>query len=246
MTNHYQATETETKEVMDLLPEEIADLLSEQALAELQEAKKVPFTPVEDAAKLDALINSIQKKLLALLSLDIDLELKRNLEGFAELENESGETNPIALLHHVTPPLETIIAIEAKVSAAISRYQKSLVECLKMKRMLSGQMFGTRLAHSAQVSRMKRVRQITVTGHDLLNELTAGGTNPRLEMEPVLTSNVIEIFPKATSESPTFEPIKDTLPFEAALSPKQPEQSKPPAKKIQKPEEGLYCSSYED
>ena len=237
MTDQLQATETSTQEVMSLLPEEIADLLSEQALAELEEAKKVPFTPVEDAEKLDLLINSIQKKLIALLSIDVGSELKKDLEGFAKVEDEDGETRDVALINQVNPPLDAILAIEAKISAAISRYQKSLLDCMKIKRLLSGQMFGTRLAHSAQVSRMKRVRQITVTGKDLLNEFTNSQVNPKLEMEPA--KQVIELFPKQSYEvvETTFEPLPDILPYQ--------DSAKPTKTKVEDKDD-IYCSTYED
>lgn len=245
MTNQIQATETETQEVMDLLPEEIQDLLASQAMAELEEAKKVPFTPVADAAKLDAIIESVQKKLMRLLTIDVHEELKKDLSGFAQIESEDGETRPVALIDQVNPPLDAIIAIENKISAAIARYQKTLADCMKIKRLLSGQMFGTRLAHSAQVSRMKRVRQITVTGNDLLKEFATGNVNPKIEMEPIKAPEIIELFPTTTASEPTFEPITDSLPYESSLAAQTVEKPKVEKNKP-KEDDDIYCSSYED
>lgn len=243
MSNQIQATETETKEVLALVSEEIQDLLAEQAMAELEEAKKVPFTPVQDAEKLDQIISSVQEKLMKLLTLDVSQELKADLEGFAQLEGEDGETKPIALINKVNPPLDAVISIEAKVSAAISRYQKTLAECLKLKRLLSGQMFGTRMAHTAQVARMKRVRQITVTGNDLLKEFSQGAQiNPKIEMETASKpTQVIDMFPtQAMNDVPTFEPLPDTLPFE------QPIQKSSDTKPKKDETDEVYCSTYED
>lgn len=251
MTNQFQATETETKEVLALVTEEIQDLLSELALGELSEAQKVPFTPVQDAEKLDQVIAEVQRKLVALLTLDVSQGLKEDLEGFAKLEGEDGETKDIALINKVNPPLDAIISIEAKISTAIARYQKTLLDCLKMKRLLSGQMFGTRMAHTAQVSRMKRVRQITVTGNDLLKEFANGAqVNPKLEMEPIQQAKVIDLFPTETKNGePTFEPLSDPLPFENVAQKVFPKneinkvQEKPKSKA---PEDERYCSTYED
>lgn len=237
------ATETQTQEVMSMLPEELADLLSEKALEELHEANKVPFTPVQDAAKLDQTIANIQKKLNYLISVDVEQALKKDLEGFAKLEDETGKTRDVALINQVSPSFEVIMALEGQISNAVARYQKLLLDSLKAKRLLSGQMFGTRLAHTAQVSRMKRVRQITVTGNDLLKEFAPGSqVNPKIEMEPV--QKVVELFPKEEPIEVNFEPLPDTLPFQVGEPSVYKVVEKEETKS--KDEDDIYCSSYED
>lgn len=256
MTNKIEATETTTHEVVDLLPEEVQDFLAEQALKELKEAILVPFTPVEDAKKLDRVIEATERKLKMLLELDVAQIMKQDLEGFAQLQKDDDTTEDIALINRVHPPLQEILQAENAISASISRYQKILSDCLKQRRLLSGQMFGTRMAHSAQVSRMKRVRQIQVTGNDLLKELGTGVNqeiNPKQELQRIehqesKSKNIVELF----SEEPIdamFEPLTDTLPFEQVAKKVYPENKqdkiqKEPTKKDNGDER--YCSSYED
>lgn len=236
---HLTATQTETREIVatTLLPEEIQDILAEQALEELNEAKKVKFTPVEDAAKLDQLIAHTQSKLNMLLELDVADLLKSDLQSFANLERGDGSTEKIALINQMQVTLHDRIKIEDKIASSVKRYQSILVEAMKAKRLLSGQMFGTRLSHSAQVSRMKRVRQITLTGTDMMKEFTNTAITPKQEMEVIEKpkQNVIELFP--ATEPQTFDPLPDLQPFEQAIEPEQ---------KAEKEVVDSYCSSYED
>lgn len=252
----FQATETHTKEVEDLLPEEIQDMLSERALAEIKAANEVAFNPVEDARKLDELIELTQGKINKLMRLDIAEEMRTNLEGIAQLETEDGEMKPITLLNSTNPSLQEIMKMEDRVSAMINRYQKVLTDAMKQKRLLSGQMYGSRFSHSSQVSRMKRVRQITVTGNDLMKKLeaaaqplTAGTEVERIEQTVEPPKNVFELFPAngthtAIDVTPNFDPRPDMLPLEASIeTTTRPIEQKPP----QQPKQtDLYCSSYED
>lgn len=247
MAQNYNLTEVQTKEVATFLPEEMQDLLAESALMELREANKVPFTPVEDAEALDRLIFATRKKLNYLLSIDVTAQLREDLEKFAEVETEEGKSKRVALINSVNPALQDIIKIERLIAGAIKSYQSILTEALKNKRLLSGQMFGSRLAHSSQVSRMKRVRQISVTGNDLLKEFEEKKISPSDEMQPLFqpppapSQNVIELFPSDVKkeEVPSFEPYVDIPAFKA---PAEAQVAKPdPVKELKSK---LYCSSY--
>lgn len=239
-----EATETQIKEVESLLPAEIQDYLAEQAFKELKEAAEVPFTPVEDSAKLQYLINATEKKIRMLMSIDVQAQIEKDLQQLVTLQTEDGETKPVTLLERTTPTLGEILKLEERIASAISKYQKVLTEALHKRRLLSGQMFGTRMAHSSQISRVKRIRQVSLTGVDLMKQLQQGNTALTANQEvPLITNgNVIDITPEETT--PNFEPRKDPLPFETIIE-AQIVEPKKQAPKVVSPE-SLLCGNYDE
>lgn len=238
------AKETITQDAQSLLPEEIQDLLAEQALAEINEAKKVPFNPLTDAEMLDELIAVTQKKIRYLSTIDVREEFEAARNTTANVKGDDGQTREISLVMNPEPVgIDTILKTEDKVAQALKRYQSMLTDCLKQKRLLSGQMYGTRMAHTSQVSRMKRVRSISLSGNDLMKQLSAGKTNlsPETDMQriPERTekSNVIDLFPAgADIFDASFEPFPDVLPLEVVAVKPMPETV----------DENGLCSSWED
>ena len=274
MTDQFIAQETTTHEAISLLPEEIQDLLAEQALSELNKAKAVPFNPVGDAEKLDLIIEHTQAKIEKLFAIDVELKLLAEAETEAEVEKPDGEVEKIKLLNKPKADLFEVMAIEAKVAAAIRGYQTTLLNTMKAKRLLSGQLYGTRLAHQAQISRVKRVRQVSLNGRDLMQSFSQGATRSSIslgqEMERLPTpavTNVVELFPKAPEAiSMDYEPVRsekqehtDAVFTELAPSPveKQTEQPTPSNTKLRESlktsvaqevhkSDTLLCSSWED
>ena len=259
MTNIH-AEETIEREVETLLPEELQDILATQALEELNEAKKVPFTPQQDAKKLENLIEQTQKKIDYLMSLCVVDLLQQESTTPAKIEDEDGEIREITLVEGGKVSLHDIVRLENTIASAIKRYESVLSNAMKQRRLLSGQMYGTRLSHSAQISRMKRIRKISLTGEELQKQLghsmrdhfTSKTEIPKTDAKK---GEVIDLFPKEQEGGiPTFEPYPDTLPFEQQITSQvAPQHTQSPEKQERKKQSSdnkkdsdLYCSSYED
>lgn len=168
-------TQSEVRETMDLVPQEIVELITDVQLEELTETRKIEFKPVEEVATLDDIIEFSKSKLEQLKKVDVNQPIEK------VIIDSDGTAHTIS----VQKTVSQLLAEETQIAGLIDRYKKILATSMKERRMLSGQMYGPRNTQLGQVSKATRTKSARLTGDGLMANLRGIGLNPSQEMEKV-------------------------------------------------------------
>lgn len=176
------------------LSQNMAVLSAKQAYNQLIQTSDVPFTPVEDAKKLENIIDAVSAKIDKLTALNIDEEVRKSLTRHVTVEDENGERQV-----EVVPDdgwFLTITEAEKTVASTLKTYTDILTKAMKEKRLLSGQLYGSQVQQGAYIPRIVSMRK-------------AMFTNPNLNDNhgPV---HIHEIAPTPHIEAPKPEPQAST------------------------------------
>lgn len=198
---------------ISFVSQDIADELANQGLEEIRKAKEVGFNPVDDAKKLQAVIDYAAKKIEELSNISVEQFLEQESQVEAQLKREN-TTEPI-ILQNEKPGLASRIAGEYGIAKTMNLYAKLMASTMKEKRLLAGQLYGSRMAHNSQVGRMRSVKSVKLTGKDLLDEFASRTQtlDPKEDVPQIESASIRRIAPPVQTTNilnGTFTPVEDS------------------------------------